>query len=206
MPEGFGRDYSGSPVGVRTIIQLIATTMAIVLFVIGIQMAYGVYHLVQQTLLSPEHFAHIVDAWAEPIRQSGDDEERETPAPLTDEDQKPVAQVEPAEVKPPGDAPRDSSHSDRDGSHPPDSADHSAIESDPSVPEETASEETASEDAVSEDAVSEDAASEEAAPEITAPEAEESGDSAVAGHRDVEEFIESENTSCSCSAQRCSCS
>jgi hypothetical protein len=70
MPEQVGRDHSGSPFGIRSIIQLVAMTVAIVLFIVGLQMAFGVYRLVQDTLLSPEHFAQIVETWAPPLREA----------------------------------------------------------------------------------------------------------------------------------------
>ena len=74
MPEQIGRDDSGSPFGIRSIIQLVAMTVAIVLFVVGLQMAFGVYRLVQDTLLSPEHFAQVVETWAAPAREAAGEE------------------------------------------------------------------------------------------------------------------------------------
>jgi hypothetical protein len=80
-------------VGFHTVFQLMAVGMALVLFVVGLVMAFGVFNIVRDTMMSPENFARILDAWAEPVRD-----------PETDPETPPLAENLPAEVESPGDA------------------------------------------------------------------------------------------------------
>lgn len=76
---------------IEWLFKIAATGMATVLIIVGLALAYGVFTLVRDTLLSPEHFTQIITAWTEPIRE---EEETVTPdAAIVAEPANAVAEV-----------------------------------------------------------------------------------------------------------------
>jgi hypothetical protein len=99
-------EYQDSSFSFRTVIQIVAMGTGILLIFVGLAMAYGVFRAVHDTLLSPENFVRIVDAWAEPIRDRSDEIEVDSLVPGPGQAPTPRAPLEPSEAVPLAEAPR----------------------------------------------------------------------------------------------------
>lgn len=99
-------EYQDSAFSFRTVIQIVAMGTGILLILVGLVMAYGVFRAVHDTLLSPENFVRIVDAWAEPIRDRSDEIEVNSSVPGPGQAPTPRAPLEPSEAVPLAKAPR----------------------------------------------------------------------------------------------------